>query len=1009
MPGLAGKICLKEGAYMGRVEETSVYVIDDDFRLLSFNDTLKNIYPDIKKGEQCYRVLCHETEPCSHCPFLRGEQQGSIFFNKWLQRWINVKSGTTEWPGHGRCHVIVANDIVEDDKNLLYNMTRISVYDDLLEMNLTEDSYRILYHEQDKYRLPLEKTSLSKMIQEVNQNLIFPEDREAHREFWNLDTLNKRLDKAEHPGILRGIFREMLQNGKWSRVQHLIVSVRANSYGDNIVMCFVSEIDEQREGLPVPIDMVMAEKQEKNALTGLYNEEAFFKYAQRYLDKRPQEQCCLVTIDIEHFKLFNEWYGRTSGDEFLISIADQLKRVQGRWNSLAGYFGADNFAILMPYRKGWIYLLQNLITRKAKEFGDNAGFLPAFGIYIISDRTVSLATMYDRASIALSFAKGNYTSRVCQFNVSMIHRMEEEQHLLAEVERALEHHEFIFYLQPQCHLSSEKIVGAEALIRWNSPERGLISPGAFIPVLEKNGYIIKLDQYIWEEVCRCIRDWIDCGYHPVPISVNVSQVDLCSFDVAAYFRKLMEKYQLDSGLLKIEITESAYAEEFEVVTKTVASLRESGFVVLMDDFGSGYSSLNMLKSVNLDVIKIDMKFLDIKKENMDRGVGILKSVVNMARVLHLPIIVEGVETEEQVDFLKNMGCRYGQGYYYYMPLSKEKFEKLLQEENRFDFRGIQNIQVEQIYMLQKKNASLLRQNQTLSRMLEMQNQLELLVKYIPESIFLYRLLEDKAEVEMLADGIPLGIDFAFEKGSIFGREYEKERKLLEEMGRASGSGQNYHTVFSYETSDQGLKWLSVQISYVGESPKGEEYICICRDITKEKNQELKLTEMAETDELTGLYNRHRAIPEMRKYLENYSGETAALIMIDIDKLKEINDTYGHVYGDLVISTVAKRIKSHFREEDVVSRIGGDEFLVLCKNISAEDIEQKLTEMVEPYVVWEGELGSCKKHSISAGYALYPMDGMDFYNLYNKADQAMFEVKRSGKCNYKKYEYRPNWS
>ena len=223
--------------------------------------------------------------------------------------------------------------------------------------------------------------------------------------------------------------------------------------------------------------------------------------------------------------------------------------------------------------------------------------------------------MYDLAVIALSSVKGNYAQRVSRYDSRMKQKLEEDHRLLSEIQRALENGEITFYAQPKCNMRTGKIVGLESLVRWNHPERGLIAPGVFIPLLENNGLVTKLDLYVWEEVCRNVKKWIDSGRKPVPISVNVSRIDIYTLNVTRVFQELISRYCLDPRLIEIEITESAYVEEYKVITAVVEELRSAGFTVLMDDFGSGYSSLNMLKDVNVDVLKIDMKFLDMDHES----------------------------------------------------------------------------------------------------------------------------------------------------------------------------------------------------------------------------------------------------------------------------------------------------------------------------------------------------------------------------------------------------------
>lgn len=437
---------------------------------------------------------------------------------------------------------------------------------------------------------------------------------------------------------------------------------------------------------------------EKNALTGLYYNRAFFEKADQCLEKIQPNSYCMIAIDIEHFRLFNKLYGRAEGDNLLRYIADCVKNLAKEQNGFAGYLGGDNFGILLPQHEELLHQLQADISKGVKRLSNTVGFMPAFGVYDIEDPTVPAVMMYDRAMIALTHVMGNYMKRICRYDDSMVEKLEEEIRLLSEIQIALDNDEFTFYVQPQCDISTGKIVGAESLVRWKHRTKGLIPPGVFIPVLEKNGFIADLDRYVWKKVCEWLRNWINRGYQPIPISINVSRIDIFSMDVPQYLKELIGVYRLEPKYLKVEITESAYAENNDKIVSTVKELQESGFLVMMDDFGSGYSSLNMLKSVAVDVLKIDMRFLDIDEKNTQKGIGILESVINMSRQMGLPIIVEGVETKKQEDFLVGMGCRYTQGYYYYKPLPLEEFENLLSDESRLDFNGLWCKQVEALHV-----------------------------------------------------------------------------------------------------------------------------------------------------------------------------------------------------------------------------------------------------------------------------------------------------------------------
>ncbi|MBQ8800562.1 MAG: EAL domain-containing protein [Lachnospiraceae bacterium] len=436
---------------------------------------------------------------------------------------------------------------------------------------------------------------------------------------------------------------------------------------------------------------------ELNQMEGLYAGNEFFVKVDEYKEQIKNNTFCMIAMDVEHFRVFNKLYGRELGNRLLVRMGECLITFQKRYGGVIGHLGGDNFGVLLPYEEEIMTRLQQEVNDEVKTIVNTMGFWPAFGIYKIDDASVPAVLMYDRATIALSHVMGNYQVRTCVYNQNMEEKVEEEVRLLAEVQEGLQKEEFVFYIQPQCDISTGKIVGGESLVRWKHSTKGMISPGVFVPVLERNGFIADLDKYVWERVCKWLRNWLDRGYEAVPISVNVSRIDIFSMDVPGYLQELLRKYDLPPKLLKVEVTESAYAESNDNIIRTVKQLRDSDFLVMMDDFGSGYSSLNMLKSVSVDVLKIDMRFLDIDEQEEEKGISILESVVNMARQMRMPIVVEGVETQKQESFLLKMGCRYMQGYYYYKPMPVEEFEKLIADENNLDLNGIWCRQIESLH------------------------------------------------------------------------------------------------------------------------------------------------------------------------------------------------------------------------------------------------------------------------------------------------------------------------
>ncbi len=424
----------------------------------------------------------------------------------------------------------------------------------------------------------------------------------------------------------------------------------------------------------------------------------FLKQVGEYLKGVEPDTHMIVSMDIDNFRLFNKLFGRESGDKLLAYIAESIQSVVDRVGGVAGYFGADNFALIMPADMELLMKLRSDIINGIVKYGDNIAILPLFGVYSIKDTTEDVENMFDCAAVALKQAKNSQTGRICQYNSNMEERIDEEITLLSEIRDAISRGEFTFYVQPQCDISTGKVVGGESLVRWKHPEKGLVSPGVFIPVLEKTGFIAELDKYVWEQVCKWLREWLDKGYKPVPISINISRIDIFSMDVVEFLKELIQRYNLSPGLIKVEITESAYAESNDKIIKTVKQLRDASFLVMMDDFGSGYSSLNMLNSIAVDVLKLDMRFLDISDSEEERGFGILETVINMARQMKMPVVVEGVETQKQENYLLKMGCRYSQGYYYFKPMPIEDFENIIIDERNVDYNGMWCKQVEQIHV-----------------------------------------------------------------------------------------------------------------------------------------------------------------------------------------------------------------------------------------------------------------------------------------------------------------------
>lgn len=312
----------------------------------------------------------------------------------------------------------------------------------------------------------------------------------------------------------------------------------------------------------------------------------------------------------------------------------------------------------------------------ADSFALNHRTVLSFGLYRIDDKSLPVSVMCDRANMALWKAKGNFKTPYCEYDEDMRQQVLKEQKIINAMERAIENKEFAIYLQPKYRLEDETIVGAEALVRWNSRDNGFISPGDFIPVFENNGFVYEVDKFIWEETCRYLRKWLDEGRAVKPVSVNVSRIDLYDPKLVDYLVALRGRYGIPARYLELEITESAYTEDPEQIISMTKHLRDAGFVILMDDFGSGYSSLNMLKDIQIDILKLDMGFLK-SSDHSAKGGNILAAIMQMAHSLKMQTIAEGVETKEQVEFLKKIGCQCVQGFYFAKPMKASEFEAFI--------------------------------------------------------------------------------------------------------------------------------------------------------------------------------------------------------------------------------------------------------------------------------------------------------------------------------------------
>ncbi|MCI1665679.1 MAG: EAL domain-containing protein [Atopobiaceae bacterium] len=415
-----------------------------------------------------------------------------------------------------------------------------------------------------------------------------------------------------------------------------------------------------------------------DALTGVYSRSAFYRETHDMLMCHPDESFDLVRWDIEKFKLVNDLFGMEVGDAVLKSAARSLATHLGGFGTY-GRYGSDNFVACIPSTLSMDNLMDEVIEDIKGSFegeGIAQAVAVAVGVFHVTDHDLSVDKMCDRAGMALTTVKGDYSCHTAYYDEKLRQRMLDEQDILDNMDAGLANEEFEVFLQPIYSLSSNSPVSAEALVRWRRPGVGIVTPSVFIPLFEHNGFISRLDHYVWEHVCRIQTKRSASGLAPIPISVNLSRRSVYDTGLFDDVVGLVERYGVDPRLFHIEVTESAYMDNAAQLINTVSRLRDYGFPVLMDDFGNGYSSFNTLKDIPVDMLKIDMRFM----EGFERGgrVGtILASILRMTKWLDVPVVAEGVETYAQVRYLHSIGCDFVQGFYFAHPMPYDEFEEYI--------------------------------------------------------------------------------------------------------------------------------------------------------------------------------------------------------------------------------------------------------------------------------------------------------------------------------------------
>ena len=736
---------------------------------------------------------------------------------------------------------------------------------------------------------------------------------------------------------------------------------------------------------------------QRDEITGLYTKVAFAEHASRMLHEQTDVEWNMIALDIERFKLVNESYGQDVGDELLAYLAKRLQHFSETKNCICARSYADHFFLLVE-RRDYYYIKSRHteLMEYLQEFPLDMKIALKFGVYEIHDRDMKIDSMCDRAQIAVNQIKGQFVTEIYFYDDSLRKQLLMEQRITDDMEFALKDQQFQVYYQPKYDIFSETLSGAEALVRWVHPQNGFMSPAEFIPVFESNGFITEVDMFVWDKVCEKIREWLDKYDRFVPISVNVSRKDMYKPNLPKILTDIVHKHGLEPKHLHLEITESAYVENPDQLLEVVEQLKDAGFKIEMDDFGSGYSSLNMLAAMPIDILKLDMRFVQNYSE-ADNSRSILSFVIGLAKWMNLYVIAEGVETRAQLDLLRGMDCNLAQGYYFSKPLPEREFEEVLCRSGK---------------TLEDANDQTIRfstahegEFQTILIVDGLAVNRAMLTEYLKNAFSIVEATGGRAALQYLkhvkrADMVLVDAHLPDMEATELIREIKKDPLMdrIPIIVSTHGSGDTVQKVLSAGADAYITKPYS----------KEQMHGCLSRVLSMRSQQmqheeqeildKMRMMEMLTTkDYLTGLWNRVELEKRITDHIRHAPGREFFFISVDIDGYKDLVSKHGYSMGDKILHEVADRLSRCFQDVDVVGRISGDRFAVFMNEaVDGGELHVRMTHL-------QSELSFRIKDisvTCSCGVSKFPGCGKNFDELYQAAEKALEMAKKAGKNCFK---------
>ena len=555
-----------------------------------------------------------------------------------------------------------------------------SCYNKVVHVNLRKDSFHIIKlddFEREYTTIDLKKATLSEWFNAfVNSGMCHESVHQRFVDFANPSNLKKLCKICENGSVQIVYLRLIGREGNYQpAIMEFFPDADDRFSGFVTVRSFVANSSiGQSKTLEDIEERMNGDDSQIDCLTGLLNRRAFCEKADQIMAANPEKKYDIVVSDVVDFKLVNEHFGYETGDKIITEISEWLQCSTGS-NFLLGRYGGDQFVTLMEHTGILTDEFIRYVHQSAREVISIKDLVFRLGIYENIDSSISTAIACDRAIMALQPIKHKYGKLYAFYEDKMLEELERYRRMENDMRESLSTGEFYLVFQPKHNAFTGELEGAEALLRWNHSELGSLYPSEFIPIMENSGFIVEVDMYVWEETCKCIKRWETLGIKPFPISVNFSRLNFRQPDFVKKILSITNKYRVDRSLLHLEVTENIFESRLNEMQHTLQECQSYGFKIELDDFGSGYSSLNILGDLPLDIIKLDKSFMN---EISDRKrSSILHGCINLANSLELNTVVEGVESKEQLDVLRKYGADMIQGYYFSEPMKEENFVKYI--------------------------------------------------------------------------------------------------------------------------------------------------------------------------------------------------------------------------------------------------------------------------------------------------------------------------------------------